>query len=176
MGNNQKSEDFKKIKVAYYNSFPRPSWKNDDAIEKFQQNFTEWLDEINNNELITKCYYADKKISIVGITASEDAWWVFPSDFVSVSEYKNYDNLTGIERKRMLTGLEQSVNEDNASAAIIKAGKESKADLLKKQSETEDTLSDLKQKMQDVKEAKIEGLALIKKWVKERELQEKKDK
>ncbi len=161
-GNNQKSEDFKKMHNAYERSFPSPWWgtkmdKLDEVSKNFCEKFDNWADELESNELVVKCYYRDSLITLIGVTDSY--CWVFPSELVTVNEYKNYDRLTKAERNRMLTGLEQSVNTSHTE--VMEADEISKKDLLTMQADAESNLKNLEQKMQDVKEAKIEGLAEI---------------
>ena len=155
-GNNQRDNDFKIINSAYNMSFPcfqRNTSQNDD----FQKNFNKWLEEINNNELVLKCYYKDDLIAVVGYSYSEKSCFMFPVEFVTVKEYKNYDKLTGTERRQMLTGAYETVNAKNRE--MINYDESAKTELLRQKTEKQKQVEKLQEQMQDVKNAKTEELA-----------------
>lgn len=153
--NNQRSEEFKKVNFAYDNTFFRHSKDN---IDKFFNRLHKWMIEVDYNDLVIKCYYRDDIISIIGYSNESESWFVLPSEFVTVHTYKNYDYLTGSERKHLFTGKDLSSNVDSN---IIEVNETSKNDLVTKQSEAQTKMKVLEQEIQDVKDAKTEELAKL---------------
>lgn len=151
---------FKKFRDTYDRTYPEPCFGNiNRAVETFQDNFNEWLNELECSELIIKCYYKDNIISLVGFTDSASSCFLFPSEFVTVTEYRDYDFLTGQERKRLLEGQQKTAVENETN--IINNDDISKNDLEIKQTQTQAKIDSLNQQLKDVQEAKVAGLIEI---------------
>lgn len=172
----QKDEDFKILNDAYERSFPKRPFipkDSDEHVEAFMTYFKVFIDDISTFDMKLKCYYIDDMIAVVGPNFSREVTWVFPSKYVTLQEYKNYDVLTGTERRALLS----SESTEGSNTSIMFSKDTSRSDLVSKRNEAQSKIETLSVDIQDIKEAKTEELRSLQEEIdkKTAELEEKKN-
>ena len=124
--------------------------------EEFSKLLKEDIEAMNAMQLSFKCYFRSDDICIVSLSGKEGTFWLFPSRYADIEEYKDYAALTGTERKAALTGT-TTPDQENALSSDM-----SYRTALDFRNETSDALSSLKEHMQEVKDGNYESLAELK--------------
>lgn len=148
---------FKLLDEAYDASFPEAGWfgsENDrmgQIIERFNDDISNLIKDVQDNELILKCYYRSEKYSVVGYSENGRKF-LLPNELVMLEEYRNYDGMSGIERRRLVSSDE---------SAITRSDDYSKNDLLDKENELNGSIEELERQIEDVEEAKTGELKAL---------------
>lgn len=120
----------------------------------FKEALSEDLGAAEAMNLTFKCYFRGEGLALVSLSGAKDTFWLFPSRFVEVEEYTDYTALTGGQRKEVISGSETADD-----TGIMTTDSLTYSDAIALKDNAASALSVLEAEMDDVKQAKVAGLA-----------------
>ena len=167
----ENKELFDLLNKLYDNEFSIGSWlSRDHPIEQqiretTDKTYSKIRDLISRSEEFSspmKCLYSCELFDVISL-GSEKSTVLLPSGFVSVTKYKDYENLSAAERQMLLNG---NTDGEGDSYVAVYGGSITEARSVRDNAAA--NVASLKQEMQDVKDAKTAELAEL-----QREIDEK---
>ena len=122
--------------------------------EEFTKSFTEDLYAAELMHIEFKCYLQTESLSMISPSGETGSFWLIPSRFVKVEEYRDYSDLSGAERTA-------AINSITGTADIIVSGDMSFKDAVALKGDAQAALDSIKAEIEDVKESRTEELSSI---------------
>ena len=158
-------EDSKILEQAYNHTYKDHGWSGyftthtkEEILEKtkegFFRDFEEDLEASEAMNVSFKCVLQIGDYSLIFLSG-EDTYWLFPSHFIEVEKYKDYNALSGSERLAAISG--SHIDPSNAPVASSLTY----TDAISQKENVSAAIESLEADMKSVNEAKAEGLASL---------------
>lgn len=158
-------EDAKILEQAYNHTYKDHGWSGyftthtkEEILEKTKEGFfRDFEEDLKASEALNvsfKCLLQIGDYSLIFLSG-EDSYWLFPSHFIEVEKYKDYNALSGSERLAAISG--SHIDPDNAPVASSLTY----TDAISQKENVSAAIESVEADMKSVNEAKAEGLASL---------------
>lgn len=158
-------EDAKILEQAYNHTYKDHGWSGyftthtkEEILEKTKEGFfRDFEEDLEASEALNvsfKCVLQIGDYSLIFLSG-EDSYWLFPSHFIEVEKYKDYNALSGSERLAAISG--SHIDPDNAPVASSLTY----TDAISQKENVSAAIESVEADMKSVNEAKAEGLASL---------------
>lgn len=158
-------EDSKILEQAYNHTYKDHGWSGyftthtkEEILEKTKEGFfRDFEEDLEASEALNvsfKCVLQIGDYSLIFLSG-EDSYWLFPSHFIEVEKYKDYNALSGSERLAAISG--SHIDPDNAPVASSLTY----TDAISQKENVSAAIESVEADMKSVNEAKAEGLASL---------------